>query len=103
MGWFDDFSQTSPGYDALGALARGQITFAENLPLPTLGPVRQGQYKRCPGGAEAPAADGSNVLSAEEQRGARSARSPTARWGRAMRRLVAMPPQSRQPARRRSP
>ena len=67
LGWFDDFSQTSPGYDALGALARGHISFAENLPLPTLGPVRQGQYRRCPGSAEAPAADGSNVLSEEER------------------------------------
>ena len=67
MGWFDDFSQTSPGYDALGALARGHISFAENLPLPTLGPVRQGQFKRCPGSAEAPAADGSNVLSDAER------------------------------------
>jgi phospholipid/cholesterol/gamma-HCH transport system substrate-binding protein len=67
LGWADDFSQTSPGYDALGALARGQISFAENLPLPTLGPVRQGQYKRCPGGAEAPAPDGSNVLSEAER------------------------------------
>jgi phospholipid/cholesterol/gamma-HCH transport system substrate-binding protein len=67
MGWFDDFSQTSPGYDALGAIARGQISFAENLPLPLPGPVRQGQYKRCPGGAEAPAADGSNVLSEAER------------------------------------
>jgi phospholipid/cholesterol/gamma-HCH transport system substrate-binding protein len=67
LGWADDFSQPSPGYDALGALARAQITFAENLPLPTIGPVRQGQYKRCPGGAEPPAPDGSNVLGAEER------------------------------------
>ena len=29
-------------------------------------PVRKGQYKRCPGSAEAPADDGSNVLSAQE-------------------------------------
>jgi phospholipid/cholesterol/gamma-HCH transport system substrate-binding protein len=65
-GWFDDFSTTGGGYDALGGLARAQINFAEALPLPTVGPVRKFQYKRCPGSAEAPAADGSNVLSADE-------------------------------------
>jgi hypothetical protein len=31
------------------------------------GPVRRYQYKRCPGSAEAAAADGSNVLSQDEQ------------------------------------
>jgi phospholipid/cholesterol/gamma-HCH transport system substrate-binding protein len=66
MGWFDDFSTTGPGFDALGAVARFHSSFGENLPLPSPGPVRQGQYHRCPGSAEAPAPDGSNVFSAEE-------------------------------------
>ncbi len=62
LGWFDDFSTTGAGYDALGATARGQISFAD-----LLGGGSAGHYRRCPGAAEAPAADGSNVLSAEEQ------------------------------------
>jgi phospholipid/cholesterol/gamma-HCH transport system substrate-binding protein len=66
LGWFDDFSTTGPGFDALGAVARAHISIAENLPLPRPGPVRQGQHRRCPGSAEAAAPDGSNVLSAEE-------------------------------------
>jgi phospholipid/cholesterol/gamma-HCH transport system substrate-binding protein len=66
LGWFDDFSTTGPGFDALGAQARFHASLAENLPLPSPGPVRQGQYHRCPGSAEAPAPDGSNVFSAEE-------------------------------------
>lgn len=47
-------------------MARAQINFAKNLPVPTVGPLRKFQFKRCPGSAEAPAADGSNVLSADE-------------------------------------
>ena len=66
LGWFDDFSTTGQGFDALGAVARAQINFAESLPVPTVGPVRKFQFNRCPGSAEAPAADGSNVLSADE-------------------------------------
>lgn len=66
LGWFDDFSTTGGGFDALGEVARAQINFAESLPVPTVGPVRKFQFKRCPGSAEAPAADGSNVLSADE-------------------------------------
>ena len=31
------------------------------------GPPKRHQYRRCPGGAEAAAADGSNVLSQEER------------------------------------
>jgi phospholipid/cholesterol/gamma-HCH transport system substrate-binding protein len=62
LGWADDFSTTGGGFDALGAMGRGHISLAENLG----GPIRQHQYKRCPGAAEAPAADGSNVLSAEQ-------------------------------------
>lgn len=59
LGWFDDFSTTGAGFDALGTLARAHISVAETL---AGGPVRRGQYKRCPGSAEAPARDGSNVL-----------------------------------------
>jgi phospholipid/cholesterol/gamma-HCH transport system substrate-binding protein len=66
LGWFDDFSTTGQGADALGNIARAQINFAESLPVPQPGPLRKFQYKRCPGSAEAPADDGSNVLSAEE-------------------------------------
>ena len=62
LGWADDFSTTGGGFDALGAMGRGHISLAENLG----GPIRQHQYKRCPGAAEAPTADGSNVLSAEQ-------------------------------------
>ena len=65
LGWLDDFSTTGGGFDALGALARGHINFSENIPFPG-NPVRKGQYKRCPGAAEEPALDGSNVPSAEE-------------------------------------
>jgi phospholipid/cholesterol/gamma-HCH transport system substrate-binding protein len=61
LGWADDFSTTGGGFDALGAMGRGHISVAENLG----GPLRKYQYKRCPGAAEAPAADGSNVLSQE--------------------------------------
>lgn len=81
LGWFDDFS-TSGGYDALGGISRTQVIFnataAENgipaiIPLPERGEAykrnnRIYQYKRCPGGAEIPAPDGSNVFSADEQK-----------------------------------
>src|SRR3954447_4431767 len=72
LGWFDDFSTTGGGFDALGEVARADINFAEGLPTAAdgsshLGPIRKFQFKRCPGSAEAPAADGSNVLSAEEK------------------------------------
>jgi phospholipid/cholesterol/gamma-HCH transport system substrate-binding protein len=64
LGWFDDFSTTGGGFDALGATARGFITLS-----PTLHPgsLATKQYRRCPGSAEAPLPDGSNVFSAEEQ------------------------------------
>src|SRR5919108_2311450 len=64
LGWFDDFSTTGGGFDALGATARGFITMSEFLHKDSLA---YKQYKRCPGSAEAPARDGSNVLSAEER------------------------------------
>jgi phospholipid/cholesterol/gamma-HCH transport system substrate-binding protein len=62
LGWLDDFSTTGGGFDALGAYARAFIGFGENI----RGPARRNQFKRCPGSAEEPAADGSNVSSAEE-------------------------------------
>ena len=65
MGWFDDFSTTGAGFDALGALARAHTNFSETLPVPRPGPVRRGQFRRCPGAAEGRAFDASNVLSAE--------------------------------------
>jgi hypothetical protein len=64
LGWFDDFSTTGGGFDALGATARGFITMSEFLHPDSLA---TGQYRRCPGAAEAPAKDGSNVLSQAEQ------------------------------------
>ena len=64
LGWFDDFSTTGGGFDALGATARGFITMSEVLHKDSLA---YKQYKRCPGSAEAPAKDGSNVLSAAER------------------------------------
>ena len=69
LGWFDDFSTTGGGFDALGAYAKGQIGFQESVfnKLPGLEAVRTGEYKNCPGSAEAPAPDGSNVFSAQEQ------------------------------------
>jgi phospholipid/cholesterol/gamma-HCH transport system substrate-binding protein len=81
MGWLDDFSTTG-SYDALGGISRTQVVFnattIENgipavVPLPQRAELykqfnRTFQYKRCPGAAEAPAPDGSNVLSADEQK-----------------------------------
>src|SRR3954447_18050148 len=69
LGWFDDFSTTGGGFDALGAYARGQISFEESIfnKIPGQAPVRSGEYKNCPGSAEPPASDGSNVFSAQEQ------------------------------------
>ena len=72
FGWFDDFSTTGPGFDALGANARAAIRVADTLSFqtdgnPSLkvnpGPVRTGITKPCPGASEAPTADGSNVFS----------------------------------------
>jgi hypothetical protein len=81
MGWFDDFSH-SGSYDALGGFSRTQIYFnlfsvntggipvlqdLEARPADFLATAKTGQVKRCPGGADVPAADGSNVFSAQEQ------------------------------------
>ena len=64
LGWFDDFSTTGGGFDALGATARGMVSFAPVLHPDSLATK---QYRRCPGSAEAPAKDGSNVLSDAER------------------------------------
>jgi phospholipid/cholesterol/gamma-HCH transport system substrate-binding protein len=64
LGWFDDFSTTGGGFDALGATARGFITMSQILHKDSLA---YKQYKRCPGSAEPPARDGSNVLSEAER------------------------------------
>ncbi|MEA2480057.1 MAG: phospholipid/cholesterol/gamma-HCH transport system substrate-binding protein [Thermoleophilaceae bacterium] len=81
FGWFDDFSNTG-GYDALGGFSRVQTIFNafSNIEgqVPALVPLdqrgelfggsaRTGQYKRCPGASEEPAADGSNVFTPAEQ------------------------------------
>ncbi len=82
FGWFDDFS--TPGtYDALGGLLRFQVVFngfsaqggdqVQPVPLPDRAEnfkqlMDLGEVRRCPGGGEAPAPDGSNVPSAELQR-----------------------------------
>jgi phospholipid/cholesterol/gamma-HCH transport system substrate-binding protein len=65
LGWLDDFSTTGGFYDALGASTRVFISLQENV---TGGPPKREQFHRCPGAAEVPAADGSNVLSADEQK-----------------------------------
>lgn len=97
FGWFDDFS-TPGGYDALGGYSRANTYFnafeaqaTTPVPCPAqlqipgglcqlVGPLlgargpefvnlaKTEQYFRCPGGAETPAADGSNVLSEAEQK-----------------------------------
>jgi phospholipid/cholesterol/gamma-HCH transport system substrate-binding protein len=81
LGWLDDFSTTG-SYDALGGISRTQVLFnattMENgipavIPMPQRADlykqfVRTFQYKRCPGAAEAPAVDKSNVWSSDEQK-----------------------------------
>ena len=81
IGWFDDFS-TSGATDALGGITRVLTVFNAITPggaVPSLIPLGQrgtsfqhvvntGQYKRCPGAADVPAPDRSNVPSPEEQR-----------------------------------
>jgi phospholipid/cholesterol/gamma-HCH transport system substrate-binding protein len=82
MGWFDDFSATGV-LDAAGGIVRVALTFnAFDLTgnVPSFIPLNQrlgsldrfggriNQYRRCPGGAEVRAADGSNVLSASQQK-----------------------------------
>jgi hypothetical protein len=64
IGWLDDFSTTGGFFDALGANGRGFISLAENLPT-AASAFKRFQFKRCPGGADAQAPDGSNVLSPE--------------------------------------
>jgi phospholipid/cholesterol/gamma-HCH transport system substrate-binding protein len=80
VGWFDDFSTTG-AYDALGSFSRVQ-TFVNALSTQLYGGVipreqrgaalklllQTEEFKRCPGASEAPAADGSNVWSAAEQK-----------------------------------
>ena len=56
LGWLDDFSTTGGFYDALGASTRVFISVAENT---TGGPPKREQFRRCPGGADVPARDGS--------------------------------------------
>jgi phospholipid/cholesterol/gamma-HCH transport system substrate-binding protein len=81
LGWLDDFSTTG-SYDALGGISRTQVLFnattMENgipavVPMPQRADlykqfVRTFQYKRCPGAAEAPAIDKSNVWSTDDQK-----------------------------------
>ena len=51
LGWFDDFSTTGGGFDALGATARGFISFSGSLHPDT---IAKSQYKRCPGVGRGP-------------------------------------------------
>jgi phospholipid/cholesterol/gamma-HCH transport system substrate-binding protein len=83
FGWFDDFSHTGD-YDALGSFSRAQnyvnaFSVANGVPVGDLIPVpdraaafrniaKLRQVKRCPGGSEEAAPDGSNVFSEEEQK-----------------------------------
>jgi phospholipid/cholesterol/gamma-HCH transport system substrate-binding protein len=82
FGWFDDFSTTGPT-DAEGGFSRVYTIISaldlENtlgggglIPIGSRGEAftklaRTGQFKRCPGAAEIPAGDGSNVYSASER------------------------------------
>lgn len=78
VSWFDDFSQTG-AYDALGSFSRSQTYFnvftvsdGGVIPRANQGEVfkelaNTHQFKKCPGAAEAPAPDGSNVWSDEER------------------------------------
>jgi phospholipid/cholesterol/gamma-HCH transport system substrate-binding protein len=80
VGWFDDYSTTG-AYDALGSFSRVQ-TFVNALSASLFGGVipreqrgaalkqllQTEEFKRCPGAAELPAPDGSNVWSEEEQK-----------------------------------
>jgi phospholipid/cholesterol/gamma-HCH transport system substrate-binding protein len=78
LGWFDDFSQTG-AYDALGSFSRSQTYFnmftlsdGGLIPRAEQGAVfkqlaKTYQFKRCPGAAELPSFDKSNVWSEEEQ------------------------------------
>ena len=78
LSWFDDFSQTG-AYDALGSFSRSQTYFnmftvsdGGVIPREDQGTAFEElanlhQYKRCPGAAEAPAPDGSNVWSDQER------------------------------------
>ena len=83
FGWFDDFS--TPGtYDALGGLLRFQVVVnafsaqaepgrISPVPLPSRADnfkqlMDLGETRRCPGGGEAPAPDGSNIPSAQLQK-----------------------------------
>jgi phospholipid/cholesterol/gamma-HCH transport system substrate-binding protein len=63
VGWFEDFAGTG-AYDAAGGFSRSQLNLTEILYGPE---PRMRQFRRCPGGADAPAADGSNVFSGAEQ------------------------------------
>jgi phospholipid/cholesterol/gamma-HCH transport system substrate-binding protein len=80
IAWLDDFA-TSGTYDAVGGWPRAINVFnalTTQHGAPSLLPldqraiqdaagVRINQYRRCPGGSEVPAADGSNVWNEEEQ------------------------------------
>ena len=63
VGWFEDFSGTG-AYDAAGGFSRSQLNLTEILYGPEPGIH---QFRRCPGGADAPASDGSNVFSEQER------------------------------------
>jgi phospholipid/cholesterol/gamma-HCH transport system substrate-binding protein len=63
VGWFEDFSGTG-AYDAAGGFSRSQLNLTEIIYGPE---PRMDQFKRCPGGGDAPASDGTNVLSPAER------------------------------------
>jgi phospholipid/cholesterol/gamma-HCH transport system substrate-binding protein len=63
VGWFEDFSATG-AYDAAGGFSRSQLNLTEVIYGPE--PL-SGQFRRCPGGADAPASDRSNVLTGAER------------------------------------
>jgi phospholipid/cholesterol/gamma-HCH transport system substrate-binding protein len=71
LGWFDDFSTTG-AYDALGGFSRAGIYFQEAIAATAAGnqeagPVKQDQYRKCPGAGETIVPDRTNVPTPEEQ------------------------------------
>jgi len=81
LGWFDDFSTTG-AYDALGSFSRvttyvnalsvensvPQLIPAANRGAALKAALQAAEFKRCPGAADDPAPDKSNVWSADEQK-----------------------------------
>ena len=70
LGWFDDFSTTGGGYDALGGIARTRLQLTTSGVSCHRGLAGDGQqYKRCPGASEAPRPTGRTSARQDEHDG----------------------------------